>query len=131
MERFSATAALVLGLAAFLLAGCTKTPEGGMLGHVESVVGILEANADSPDEAARAVAEYTSANQADLDALRSELHGLDESLSDEQKKERGEALKTKADAATARLVKLFEEHPQLAIHERVNDALKGLFPIPR
>lgn len=124
--RYVAVVTAALGLLA--LAGCTKTPEEKLLGHLEQALSIAEAEAASPDKAAAAIEAYAEANKAEIDALAEELRELGTKLSDQEKKERADAIDAQASQLTREMMEFFEAHPEIAKHEGVTTALRRFLP---
>ena len=128
MKKFTLCVVLLVVGSVFAF-GCKKAPEDQMLGHMDKIIGLLEANKEDPAKAAEAITAYAKDNEAGLKALMEELAKAGADMSPEDQKKRGEAMKEKMGPLMARIATLQKDHSDLFSNPKVLEAMTALGPM--
>ncbi len=92
-----------------------------VVGHMSSVVGILEANAADPGKAAAALDEYLQKNKQAITDWRAEMEALKDKLTPEQQQVLGVKLLGRLGPVMQKLQGLNEAHPELFSDPKVKE----------
>lgn len=128
MKKF-AVAVIALVVASSFLFGCKKSAEDRLMNHMDQAISILESNKDNPEKAAEELKKYTESNKDDMAAIKTELEAMEKSLSDDDKKKKGEEMMKKMGPLMERAMKLMAGDSKLAGNEAVQKAMADFFPM--